>query len=178
MAESSTGRSPNADCTALTGPALSGPPPWSSDGRACGLSRATTLDEGDRRRTYSEDVNSAACSWSGLTVDCGDPQLVGRFWAGLLDLPLGIDDDLPGWVRLGALGTTQPVLNFQPVPEPKNGKTRIHLDVRVDDVDVGVALVVELGGRSLDQRYDYDAGVVVTMADPEGNEFCLVQYFD
>jgi hypothetical protein len=36
---------------------------------------------------------------------------------------------------------------------------------------------IELGGRSLEQRYDYDGCVVMVMADPEGNEFCLVQHF-
>jgi predicted enzyme related to lactoylglutathione lyase len=122
-------------------------------------------------------VNGFAGSWVGLTVDCADPDLLGTFWGSLLGLPVGADDDLPGWVRLGTVGDLQPVINFQPVPEPKRGKTRIHLDVRVDDIDAAVALVEQLGGRSLDARYDYDAGVVMTMADPEGNEFCLVQYF-
>ena len=36
--------------------------------------------------------------------------------------------------------------------------------------------VADLGGRWLGERHDYDEGVVVVMADPEGNEFCLVQY--
>ena len=35
---------------------------------------------------------------------------------------------------------------------------------------------VRLGGRSMEERHDYDEGVVMVMADPEGNEFCLVQY--
>ncbi|WP_329143674.1 MULTISPECIES: VOC family protein [unclassified Streptomyces] len=48
------------------------------------------------------------------------------------------------------------LLVFQPVAEPKPGKVRLHLDVSVDDVD---------------------EGVVVVMADPEGHEFCLVQYY-
>ena len=42
--------------------------------------------------------------------------------------------------------------------------------------DDDVERVLRLGGRSLDQRHDYDEGVVVVIADPEGNEFCLVQY--
>jgi hypothetical protein len=112
---------------------------------------------------------------SGITVDCAQPQRLAEFWAALLDRPLSVP--LPGWLRLGALGAAEPVLNFQPVPEPKAGKARIHVDVMVDDIDQAATTVIRLGGRSLDQRHDYDEGVVMVMADPEGNEFCIVQYF-
>lgn len=37
--------------------------------------------------------------------------------------------------------------------------------------------MIRLGGRSMDERHDYDEGIVIVMADPEGNEFCLVEYF-
>ena len=67
-------------------------------------------------------------------------------------------------------------MTFQPVPEPKIGKTRIHVDIRVADIDSAANRVIELGGTSRDARYDYAEGVVMTMADPEGNEFCIVQY--
>lgn len=36
---------------------------------------------------------------------------------------------------------------------------------------------MSLGGSFTGERHDYEAGVVVVMADPEGNEFCLAQYF-
>lgn len=113
--------------------------------------------------------------WSGITIDCADPASLATFWEQLLGLPRTAP--LPGWVRLGELGGETPVINFQPVPEPKVGKTRIHLDIRVADIETAVAEVIQLGGRSLNRRYDYDEGVVLTMADPEGNEFCLVQYY-
>jgi predicted enzyme related to lactoylglutathione lyase len=114
--------------------------------------------------------------WSGVTIDCLDPQRVARFWGALLDREPGPSQD--GWVYLGERGDPQPRLVFQPVPEPSSGKVRIHLDVAVDDIDVAMASVVELGGRFTGERRDYDVGVVVVMADPEGHEFCLVQYFD
>ncbi|CAN5836622.1 VOC family protein [soil metagenome] len=120
-------------------------------------------------------MTSSHHAWSGITIDCVDPVQVGRFWGQLLGLTS--TEPLPGWVRLGRVGGAAPVINFQPVPEVKVGKVRIHLDVRVDDIVLASARVIELGGRSLDQRYEYDEGVVYTMADPEGNEFCLVQYF-
>jgi predicted enzyme related to lactoylglutathione lyase len=65
---------------------------------------------------------------------------------------------------------------FQPVSEPKVGKVRIHLDVTVDEVEEAIELVSALGGRFTGERHDYADGVVVIMADPEGHEFCLVQY--
>jgi predicted enzyme related to lactoylglutathione lyase len=113
--------------------------------------------------------------WSGVTVDCAQPGLVAEFWAALLGRELSVP--LPGWLRLGTLDEAEPVINFQPVPEPKRDKSRMHFDIRVDDVEQAVDTVTRLGGRSLHQRYDYDEGTVLVMADPEGNEFCIVHYF-
>jgi predicted enzyme related to lactoylglutathione lyase len=112
---------------------------------------------------------------SGVTFDCADPQRVARFWSALVGRPPGPSED--GWVYLGERGDPQPRLVFQPVPEPKAGKVRIHLDVTVDDIDAAVELVIELGGRCTGERHDYDEGAVVVMADPEDHEFCLVQYY-
>ena len=112
--------------------------------------------------------------WSGVTIDCLDPARVARFWSALLGREPGPSEE--GWIYLGKRGDPLPRLVFQPVAEPRAGKVRIHLDVTVDDIDEGMAQVVELGGRFTGERHDYDEGVVVVMADPEGHEFCLVQY--
>lgn len=111
---------------------------------------------------------------SGITVDCSDPNVLAAFWSALLDREVSVP--LPGWLRLGTRGGTEPVINFQPVPEPKQGKTRVHLDLVVDDIELGAANVARLGGRSV-ERHDYEEGVVMVMADPESNEFCITQYF-
>jgi len=66
------------------------------------------------------------------------------------------------------------VLTFQPVPEEKAGKARIHLDVWVDELDAAIVLVGDLGGTSSGETHRYDEGTVVLMLDIEGNEFCLV----
>ncbi|MBO0811978.1 MAG: hypothetical protein J2P23_08010 [Microlunatus sp.] len=47
----------------------------------------------------------------------------------------------------------------------------------MDDIDSGIAEVLALGGAETGEQHDYDEGVVVVMADPAGNEFCLVQYY-
>jgi len=44
-------------------------------------------------------------------------------------------------------------------------------------VVAAIAEVERRGGSDLGQRHEYDEGVVVVVADPEGNEFCLVQYY-
>jgi len=50
---------------------------------------------------------------------------------------------------------------FQPVPEKKAGKVRIHFDVTVDDKGPAIDRVIELGGQSTGEQHDYDEGVVV-----------------
>lgn len=109
-----------------------------------------------------------------ITIDCVEVMPVAEFWAALLDADLR--EPLPGWRRLGPLTEGGPVLNFQPVPEPKRGKDRVHLDFRTDDLPTALRRVVELGGRDTGERHDYDEGTVVVMNDPEGHEFCLVHY--
>jgi predicted enzyme related to lactoylglutathione lyase len=113
--------------------------------------------------------------WVGVTIDCLDVARVSAFWSALLDRPPGPTE--PGWVYLGHRDDAQPRLVFQPVSEPNQGKVRLHLDIAVDDITEGIAQVIALGGRFTGERHDYDEGVVVVMADPEGHEFCLAQHF-
>ncbi|WP_330181916.1 VOC family protein [Nocardia sp. NBC_01503] len=113
--------------------------------------------------------------WVGVTVDCVDVERVATFWSVLLDRPRGASE--PGWVYLGHAGDALPRLVFQPVTARKRGKVRLHLDVAVADIEAGIAQVIALGGRFTGERHDYAEGVVVVMTDPEGHEFCLVQYY-
>ena len=107
-----------------------------------------------------------------ITIDCQDVLTVARFWTELLGGELS--EPLPGWRRLSAEG--RPMLNFQPVPEPKVGKARVHLDLLTDDLAATLDRVVALGGRETGERHEYDEGTVVVLADPEGTEFCVCQY--
>lgn len=115
--------------------------------------------------------------WYGVTLDCVDPVRVAAFWGAWLGVDVGTDDDLPGWRRLQP-GDGLPRINFQPVAEPKQSKVRVHLDFQVDDLDAAVARIQHLGGSFTGERHDYDVGVVLVMADPEGTEFCLAHLFD
>ena len=115
--------------------------------------------------------------WSGVTIDCVDPARMSRFWGQLLGLePTNEHGDDAGWATLGSRSGPAPRLTFQRVPEPKRTKVLLHFDVEVDDIDVGRAHAERLGGRWTGVRHDYDVGVVLNMLDPEGHEFCLVQY--
>ncbi|HVA06499.1 MAG TPA: VOC family protein [Acidimicrobiales bacterium] len=109
-----------------------------------------------------------------ITIDCMDVARVGAFWAALLGSEL--HEPMPGWLRLGPLSEGGPLLNFQPVPEPKQGKSRVHLDLLTDDLDRAIARVVALGGFDTGERHHYDEGTVVVLADPERTEFCVVAY--
>lgn len=115
--------------------------------------------------------------WTGITIDCEDPAQLASFWSALLNRPVSDEHGDRGWATIGSRFDDQPRLTFQAVPEPKSTKVRIHLDVQVDDIDLGRAQVETLGGRWTGERHDYDEGVVVIMQDPEGHEFCLVQYY-
>ena len=110
-------------------------------------------------------------------IDCRDPTRLALFWSELLGRAVTEEHSGPGWASVGSRFDGQPRLTFQEVSERKTAKVRLHLDVQVDDVEVGRRQVEELGGRWTDERHDYDEGVVLVMADPEGHEFCLVQYW-
>ncbi|KWX25639.1 glyoxalase [Mycolicibacterium wolinskyi] len=116
--------------------------------------------------------------WSGVTIDCADPSRLSLFWSELLDIPpTNEHGDDTNWATLGSRTSALPRLTFQRVPEPKSTKVRLHLDVQVDDISAGRRQVEALGGSWSGIRHDYDEGVVMVMLDPEGHEFCLVQYF-
>ncbi len=100
----------------------------------------------------------------GLVVDCADPESQARWWAGVFGVGVTRND---GWYTLeNVLGLPGVTMDFDPVPEPKTVKNRIHWDVTVPDVAplaaAGAVVLREPGG---------DIGWHV-LADPEGNEFC------
>lgn len=65
-------------------------------------------------------------------------------------------------------------LAFQPVPEDRAGKNRLHLDLAVDDLAAAAEEAVALGATRVGSEVRDDQGSFQAMRDPEGNEFCLV----
>lgn len=119
----------------------------------------------------------ASFAWTGITIDCDDPDRLAGFWSSLLGRPVTEEMSGAGWASVGSRRDPLPRLNFQRVPEPRRDKVRLHLDLTVDDLDAAQARIESLGGRWSGARYDYPGeGSVLTMLDPEGNEFCIVSY--
>ena len=132
-----------------------------------------------------------------VTVDSNDPHAQARFWAEalgfyvednhdfvqqMLDAGVATDDDVVTidgrlfW-RTGAAirhPSGAPRLLFMQVPETKTVKNRWHLDLNVgrENLDAEVARLTTLGAREL-YKVDEPGAFHTTMADPEGNEFCV-----
>lgn len=107
-----------------------------------------------------------------IVIDCRDPERVAAFWSGALGVP--VQYRWHQYVMLRPTGEGHPGLAFQGVPEDKQGKNRVHLDLSVDDLDASQAAAEALGGRLLHEHHQ-DGVTVRVMADPEGNELCLVK---
>ena len=143
-----------------------------------------------------------------LTIDCADPARMVAFWGPALGYEpapppeghatwndwyrsVGVPDDEldqagDGTDRLQDPSGEGPRIWFQVVPESKQGKNRLHLDLyptgpdrrslplerRREIVEARVA-ELEAAGASVLRRNDDHGGYAATMADPEGNEFCV-----
>jgi hypothetical protein len=133
-----------------------------------------------------------------VVVDAADPHAVNRFWSAAMGYEMEDHHDLVEQLLDGGQITPDetieldgrlafkhaaasrdpegvaPRLLFQTVPEPKTVKNRVHLDLHVGDErrEAEVERLIALGASHL---WDGRQGPTrwVTMADPEGNEFCV-----
>lgn len=116
-----------------------------------------------------------------LAIDCADPRGLARFWCSVLGYR--IQDEEDGLVTIGPPaipegrsrpGPVPPTLTFAHVPEGKTGKNRLHIDVNPTDRNQAeeVSRLLDLGARTVDVGQGDESWVV--LADPEGNEFCVL----
>lgn len=111
-----------------------------------------------------------------IQIDARDPVRLAVFWGAVLgrpvsEPPLGDPAHYVGLVP----AADDLVVSFQRVPEEKTVKNRFHLDIEVDDVDGAQAAIEAIGGRRLPMADFHEYGFSWRqMADPEGNEFCLI----
>jgi hypothetical protein len=105
-----------------------------------------------------------------IVIDCADPDTLAGFWAEALGYR-AVGSHGPYALLLPAQRAYPPVI-LQRVPEPKQGKARIHFDLRVDDVEAEAQRLEALGARRIDVGQGHDVAWI-PMADPEGNEFCV-----
>ncbi len=125
--------------------------------------------------------------WYTIVVDCHDVKAQSRWWAEVLGWQIGYEADdevviVPPYMLDAHKAGQQlppreehPGLVFVPVPESKTLKNRLHIDLAPavgDDQEAEVARLESLGAR----RSDIGQGEVswVVLADPEGNEFCVL----
>ncbi len=108
-----------------------------------------------------------------VTIDCADAYALASFWAQVLDARLS-DDDKPGDEE-ALVESPGASLLFIQVPEPKAAKNRVHLDLQPQDRtrDEEVERLIGIGATLLDDRRNPDGTGWATLADPEGNEFCV-----
>ncbi len=116
-----------------------------------------------------------------LAIDARDVSRVAAFWAAALGWEAWPDPD-EGGVSLTPPGSTDssgvagPSIDVMPVPEGKTGKNRLHLDLRADGTTQAeeVDRLLALGATRVDVGQRPEVSWVV-LADPEGNEFCVLQ---
>lgn len=121
----------------------------------------------DEREIYAEGSGPIAC----LPLDSADPDRDGAFWAAITGWVPADGDSLATLRHPRGVG---PILALCPEPEPRRGKSRVHLDVRGEPGDPDlVEVVVEHGGRVLEQPAPDLPWTVC--ADPSGNEVCVLR---
>ena len=130
-----------------------------------------------------------ALRWYSVVVDCRDVAAQASWWAEALGWKKAYEADdeivlVPEHATLELLQSTPweqvpPGLVFVPVPEGKTVKNRLHLDLAphtTADREAEIAWLVAMGARRVDVGQG-DASFEV-LADPEGNEFCVLSSRD
>jgi predicted enzyme related to lactoylglutathione lyase len=126
----------------------------------------------DALRDRQDDA--MALTLEHVTVDARDAAALATFWAAALGWGVAPDAtaqfamiggparprDTPGWL-------------FFQVPEAKTAKNRMHVDLQADDLEAETERLVGLGATVLHEKQEWGAHWR-TLADPEGNEFCVV----
>lgn len=105
-----------------------------------------------------------------ICIDAADPMALGAWWSAALGWPKDVDDD--GDVVLHAPSGSGPDWMFLRVGDKRIIKNRIHFDFVPDDQQAEVQRLLQLGARHVDIGQGEQSWVV--LADPEGNEFCVL----
>lgn len=110
-----------------------------------------------------------------VAIDCADAYELARFWSRVTGRPMHPD------VRRGdretqVLLAEGPVLYFNQVPEAKTIKNRIHLCLRPETSrDQEVERLLGIGATLVADQRNPDGSGWAVLADPEGNEFCVLR---
>jgi catechol 2,3-dioxygenase-like lactoylglutathione lyase family enzyme len=142
------------------------------------------------RRPAGAYARRMSVRWYAVVVDCADVAAQARWWAEVLDWRIVYEaDDEYVIAPPHALDESRsipreeqgPGLVFVPVPEGKQVKNRLHIDLAPgpdDDQAAEVARLEGLGASRVDVGQDEAEVTWVVLADPEGNEFCVLSARD
>ena len=118
-----------------------------------------------------------ACRFTELVIDCHDYVLVGTFWSRVLGYEITEQSDGPENYHVALQGPdgAGPTILVDRTPDQKVSKNRLHIDVNATDRshDEEVERILALGATRADIGQGEQSWVV--LADPEGNEFCVLQ---
>ena len=125
--------------------------------------------------------------WYTTVIDCHDVKTLSRWWADVLDWRIAYENGgeaaiVPPYALTEQAQSVPPLergpgIVFVPVPEGKKVKNRLHIDLAPlagDDQDAEVRRLEALGATRVDVGQDNEKVRWVVMADPEGNEFCVL----
>jgi len=107
-----------------------------------------------------------------LVIDAHDPDRLAEFWCAVLDVQ--VVERESDWVQL-SVDPGGTFFAFQPVTTERPARLVARPDIEVTDIDAARDRVVELGGTLAREIHEMKGDSHYVMADPEGNEFCLVQ---
>jgi predicted enzyme related to lactoylglutathione lyase len=118
-----------------------------------------------------------ACRFTELVVDCRDQHRLGEFWSAVLGYRISDRSDGPEhfYVELEGPPGAGPSILLLRTADTKTTKNRLHIDVNATDrdQDAEVERVLALGASRVDIGQGEQTWVV--LADPEGNEFCVLR---
>ena len=107
-----------------------------------------------------------------VLIDCNDLDRMREFWRAALQLEHVWTGPSGGYLLESAAGS-QPLLGLMPCGDERRGKNRLHFDLRPDNQEAEVQRLETLGAVQVDIGQSDSPWVV--MADPEGNEFCVLR---
>ncbi len=119
-----------------------------------------------------------ACRISQLVLQARDPEVLARFWCEVLDF-VELDREAEGCIEIGpreGFGGPRPTIFLIRNDEPKHEHARLHVDLNPTDRDQDAELerLLAAGAELVDIGQPATASWHV-LADPEGNEFCLLK---
>ncbi|MFD5411376.1 VOC family protein [Streptomyces nojiriensis] len=110
-----------------------------------------------------------------VAIDCSDAYELARFWSEVTGSPLHPDAER-GDREIAVMLSEGPLLYFNQVPEPKTVKNRIHLCLRpTTSREEEVERLLKRGATLVTDRRQPDGTGWAVLADPEGNEFCVLR---